>query len=476
VGSFTFDSTLSTEETTGNRVDILSASGAVSISLGANAGFASTAVTVASAGFSLTKGTGSSDVTISVGLTADGAVTITGAGSGAISLSSISTGGGFTFNGTGMGAGGASYVSATYITATSGDITFQFGTGANGFVNASAINTVSAFNLIGASLNSADIVIGSISATESVSFSNLGQASGTASIAAIDTDGSFTFNAGATENINIDIGTVSASAASIVLGGSDEVAFSAIVVDTLTVDGSNFKGDLAFNGAITTSGMTVTMGGNASAMVNSAAITTETLTINANQGGPLSAELTSIAVSAFTIVGTEDAGKLTISAFNFSASGTITGSGGGDSVAVSAMTAAGQKNTFTFDMRDDDTNADVLKFTHGAGEQIVKILNFKSGTDSISADIISAAYSTHATALSTTTAAAILTDALSTSIAASDLATANGTTTAMFTMGNDIFVIAHTAGTTGNALFDDGEVIFQFVNTDTLVAGDIGAL
>ena len=56
------------------------------------------------------------------------------------------------------------------------------------------------------------------------------------------------------------------------------------------------------------------------------------------------------------------------------------------------------------------------------------------------------------------------------------MATANGTTTAMFTMGNDIFVIAHTAGTTGNALFDDGEVIFQFVNTDTLVAGDIGAL
>ena len=31
-----------------------------------------------------------------------------------------------------------------------------------------------------------------------------------------------------------------------VLGGSKEVSFSSLVVDTITIDGANFKGDLTF--------------------------------------------------------------------------------------------------------------------------------------------------------------------------------------------------------------------------------------
>ena len=59
-GSFTFDSTLSTESTAQHGLGILSASGAINISLGADDGLVATAITT-SASFTLTKGAGSSD-------------------------------------------------------------------------------------------------------------------------------------------------------------------------------------------------------------------------------------------------------------------------------------------------------------------------------------------------------------------------------------------------------------------------------
>ena len=394
-----------------------------------------------------------------------------------MSFSSIAVSGGFTFNGTGMGSvnadGDLSYFSATFIQGHSGDITFNFGTGSNGFVDVSSIQTISAFNFAGAGLSTADITVSLLSATQAVTFSNLGNAVGTAAIAAIDTDETFTFNAGASGNLFVDIGTLSASAASVVLGNSDEVQFSSIVVDTLTIDGANFGGDLTFSGAITTSGMSITMGGNASALTMTST-TTETFSLVSTSGGSLSAEIANVAVSAFTIVGTEDAGSLTISAFNYSASGSITGTGGVDDVAVSAMSLnTTDVQTFTFDMRED-SSADVLKFTHGGAKQIVKILNFTSGSDSVSAEIIATNYGTHATAVGTTTAAQILQDALGTNVAGSDL-TAVSNVTAAFTLGSDIFVLAGSAHNTAGT-FDAGQVIFQFVNTDTLVAGDMGTI
>ena len=69
-----------------------------------------------------------------------------------------------------MGAGGATYFSATLLLPL-GDVTFQFGSEITASL-ISAINTVSAFTLVGASLNSADIAI--LSATQGVSFSNGG--------------------------------------------------------------------------------------------------------------------------------------------------------------------------------------------------------------------------------------------------------------------------------------------------------------
>ena len=150
-GSFTFDSTLSTEPACAHGLGILSASGAINISLGADDGLVATAITT-SASFTLTKGAGSSEI-VNNYLTAN-SVTINGAGVGELSFSSIAVSGGFTFNGTGMGSvnadGDLSYFSATFIQGHSGDITFNFGTGSNGFVDVSSLQTISAFNFAGA--------------------------------------------------------------------------------------------------------------------------------------------------------------------------------------------------------------------------------------------------------------------------------------------------------------------------------------
>ena len=145
-GAFTFDASNSTEQTSAQNLGILSASGTTTITLGSTVDLSSTAITVASAAATITKGTGSSDVTIATTLSADGAITINGGGSGTLSVSTIGTAGGFTFNGenmSGTGGNAGEYFSANTILHI-GNVAFTFGTGANGFVDVSAINTVSA--------------------------------------------------------------------------------------------------------------------------------------------------------------------------------------------------------------------------------------------------------------------------------------------------------------------------------------------
>ena len=85
------------------------------------------------------------------------------------------------------------------------------------------------------------------------------------------------------------------------------------------------------------------------------------------------------------ISSTEDSGgSLTIGSLNFSIRNGYRSAGGDDVVASATGVVIGQEVTFTFDMRDDD-QADVLKYTHStAGKEVVKILNFKTGFDSIS--------------------------------------------------------------------------------------------
>ena len=90
-------------------------------------------------------------------------------------------------------------------------------TGGNGFIDASAIDTVSAFTLSGAGLTPGDIVLASLSATQGINI-NLGGMSGTISAAAVDTDGAFVLTAASASNLQIDIETLSAGITAATLG------------------------------------------------------------------------------------------------------------------------------------------------------------------------------------------------------------------------------------------------------------------
>ena len=182
------------------------------LAFGANNDLAASAITVGSAAGTITKGLGSSDITVATRLSADGVLTINGGGSGTISLSGVGTDGGFVFNGENMAVGGH-YFSADTIVSTSGDVTFNYGNGANGFIDVSAIQTVSAFTLTGSNLGTGNVVATLVSAEASISM-DMGGMSGSAVIGTMNTDGDFTLNAGGAGNLNLNIEMISASGVS----------------------------------------------------------------------------------------------------------------------------------------------------------------------------------------------------------------------------------------------------------------------
>ena len=160
------------------------------------------------------------------GISADGLITINAGGGGDIDVSAITGAGGFTFNGE-YAKADAYFNTEEGIDLASGDVTLQFGSGENAFFSASSVQTVSAFTFNGSSLATADIVLGYLSASESISFSSLGNAAGTAQMSAVMTEGNFTFNAGDSGDLDVQInGELLASAVSMVLGNSDSVAIS----------------------------------------------------------------------------------------------------------------------------------------------------------------------------------------------------------------------------------------------------------
>ena len=59
-------------------------------------------------------------------------------------------------------------------------------------------------------------------------------------------------------------------------------------------------------------------------------------------------------------------------------------------------------------------------------------------------------------------------------IAASDVA--SGAATALFTYNGDTFFIGAATGNAVNTTFGEGETVFQFVGTTSIVAGDIIAI
>jgi len=473
-GSFTFDASNSTEQTSAQNLGILSASGTTTISLGSTVDLSSTAITVASAAATITKGTGSSDVTITTTLSADGAITINGGGSGTLSVSTIGTAGGFTFNGENMsGTGGdaGEYFSANTITTTSGNVAFNFGTGANGFVDVSAIDTVSAFTLTGASLTTADISLVSLSATDSINI-NMGGASGSAVMTNVDTDASFVFNAGSANNLALDIETLSASAATITLGAVSQAShangISAMNVDSLTLAGSAYR-EIFTADTISASAVTMSFGDLSDAITVSSVVT-ETFSFAGGDGANFSATITQLDIGAadFTFTMPELGNGLTITRFGFSASGTMVGTHNADTVSASSSSVAGDVVKFEFNMGEDSVT-DTLGYFNGEGKELVKIYNFDKDSDDLKSNMKVGA---NATAVGTTTAASIIGGALGASIAASDLTA--GSATATFAYNGDMFFIGASAAI--DTTFSDGEVVFQFVGITDISGSDITSI
>ena len=99
---------------------------------------------------------------------------------------------------------------ANTITSTSGDITFNYGTGGNGFIDVSAIDTVSAFTLSGASLDNWGYCSCKFICTQGININLGGMSGGELQISAVESDGAFVLNAGA--QVTLRLTSLSASA------------------------------------------------------------------------------------------------------------------------------------------------------------------------------------------------------------------------------------------------------------------------
>jgi len=470
VGSFTFDASSSTENTSAHHIGVLSAQGTTNVTLGTANGFNASAITINSAGGTFTKGAGSADFTVAVGISSEGALTINGAGTGSFTVSVIDTAGGFTFNGENMATGGQ-YFSANIISNSSGAVTLNYGNGGNAFLGISAVDSASAFSLIGTNLTTGNFTITNLSATEAITM-DFGGMSGSAVVSTIQTDGAFTLNAGNASNLALNIESVSASAASITLGAVSQAShandISAInVTNTFTLNGSGYR-EIFNNESLSASAVTITFGDLSDAAAFSS-LNAVNLTFNGGDGASFSADFTDIGVTGadWSITMPELGNSLQIDNIAFGKSGTITGTNMLDTVSASSTTAAGDTLKFEFNLGEDSQN-DVFAYSSGAGKELVKIYNFKQGGDDLKTTVGDTADST---SIGTTTAASILSGALGASIAASDVTGASATAT--FVYNGDLFFLGISAGAALNGTFEDREVVFQFVGITDITGTDI---
>lgn len=477
-GGFNLDTSALLEDTTTNFINTISVSGQTTMSMGVG-GLDVSSITVQSAGLTLTKGAGSSDLTAEIlSVSSNGAnslTTIVGGGSGSFVISAITTTSGFVFNGENMSSVDADYFSGETITNTSADVSFNFGTGAAAFFEVSAIDSKGGFNITGTQLATGNITIADLSAAGNITI-DLGGMSGSAAISTIDTEGTFTLDAGDAANLAFNSEHLSASAASITLGAVSESAMnnsiSAInVTNAFSLNGSVYREGFSAQ-TISASAISVTFGDLADFFFASS-VTTENFSFVGGDGANFSAKMTTTTISDtdWSITMPELGNGLTIGNLTFSGSGTISGTNSQDNVSASSTTASGGTIKFEFNMGEDNVQDDLGYNQHSNGNALVKISNFKTTVDKLSTDH---ERGTDATAIGTTTAASIIGGALGATISASDVASGNAT--ALFTYNGDTFFIGAADSNALNGTFEDGETVFQFVGTTDIVAADIIAI
>ena len=200
--------------------------------------------------------------------------------------------------------------------------------------------------------------------------------------------------------------------------------------------------------------------------------TAETFTFNGGDGANFSATMTQVDIGAadFSITMAELGDGLTINRLGFSGSGNTTGTNDSDNISASSSSVAGDTVKFEFNM-GEDSSADVLGYLNGGGKELVKIYQFDTGSDSLSANVVTGA---GVTAVGVATAASMIGGALGASISSSDVA--SGAATALFTYNGDTFFISQAAGNAIDGTFANGEVVFQFVGVTNIAASDIGAI
>ena len=205
---------------------------------------------------------------------------------------------------------------------------------------------------------------------------------------------------------------------------------------------------------------------------DSSAIITETFSLNGGNGANFSAHITSldIGASGWSILMPEVGNGLTLPDFSFSGGGVLIGTMSVDNISAVSTSQAGDTVTVEFDLREDSVT-DVLDYTDGAGKEYVILRNFMGGTDDLdlSPQYGSAGWTTGLdVSVGVAEAASLIGAALGQTVATGDVATAqdvfggyeeDGNATALFTYQGDTWLVGDGDG---DALWDDGEVIFRF--------------
>lgn len=453
LASFTLDASRFDGE-----IDIrdISASGAT-ISLGTGGDFSASTIQMMAGSFTLNaRSTDSSGEVINITRISADDVTMNMGSKSDVSanIASAHVGGDFQFSGLGFNGG----LSVTDFSASGAVIT----TGAVFNLDAPSSQLKGDFTLNGGALTSANITIGTLSASGSVSM-QFGTMSGDLIVSAMSVGGSVTWSAENAAGMGVRIGNVSAeSAFTVTLGEvsdtSDNFSASIVVADTFTINAGLYRESINLHN-VNASAVTITAGDLTDDLFISS-LTTTNFTLNGGDGSNFSAAITSanISGSAWSITMGELGNGLDISDLTYASSWNIVGTQGIDSISASSSIAAANLRKIDVDFREDSA-ADLLGLDGSAGKTYVIMRNFDSGEDKVSL-LMSAI---EASVITTDIGAAYINDVLGTTLTSADIVSAG---TALFTYNSDTYFIgAEDDGTT----IGNGDYVVRFVGVTDIV-------
>jgi hypothetical protein len=334
-------------------------------------------------------------------------------------------------------------------------------TGAAFNYSAQSSSILGNFTLNGGALTSANLTFNTLSASGSVAMS-FGQMSGDLVVSAMSVGKNITWSAESAAGLGVRIGAISAgSAFTITLGEvsdtSNNFSASIITANTFTLNASLYRESINLHN-VSASAVTITAGDLTDDLTLSS-LTTTNFTFNGGDGSNFSANITSanISGSAWSITMGELGNGLAIGDVTFGSSWTIKGTQGIDSISASAAnTVATNIRVVDIDFRDDAV-VDTAGIAGSAGKTYVIMRNFDAGEDNIGLAVSAAA------SIAITAAAAYMNDVLGTTLTASDIASAG---TALFTYNSDSYYIG--AEDAGTAL-GNGDYVVRFVGVTDIV-------